>query len=122
MSLRLTNISLYQNRSHTAGRIKQIRFSRFRSRVCTQKWSNSPQTDHSTAGDHPTERHGLGLNHGFLDDVVMVSFGVVSDLRIALIINRLTLYLSQSDYGSAYIDVLARGVSNSVLPSLAHPI
>ena len=39
-------------------------------------------------GDHPTHRHGLGLNHGYLDDVVMISFGVY-------------------DYGSAYIDVLA---------------
>lgn len=43
----------------------------------------------SIAWDHPTERHGLGLNHGFLDDVVITSFGV-------------------GDYGSAYIDVLAR--------------
>lgn len=30
-----------------------------------------------SAGDHPTDRHGLGLNHGFLDDVVVTSFGVV---------------------------------------------
>ncbi|ORY78098.1 hypothetical protein BCR35DRAFT_267012 [Leucosporidium creatinivorum] len=41
------------------------------------------------AWDHPTDRHGLGLNHGFLDDVVVTSFGVY-------------------DYGSAYIDILAR--------------
>ncbi|GAA5827491.1 hypothetical protein JCM11251_003834 [Rhodosporidiobolus azoricus] len=40
------------------------------------------------AWDHPSDRHGLGLNHGFLDDNVLVSFGV-------------------SDYGSAYIDVSA---------------
>jgi len=38
----------------------------------------------SAAGDHPTDRHGLGLNHGFLDDTVLLSFGV-------------------ADYGSAYI-------------------
>ncbi|GAA5841662.1 hypothetical protein JCM5353_007182 [Sporobolomyces roseus] len=43
----------------------------------------------SMAWDHPTDRHGLGLNHGFLDDTVLLSFGV-------------------ADYGSAYIDVLAR--------------
>jgi hypothetical protein len=36
------------------------------------------------ADDHPTDRHGLGLNHGFLDDNVLISFGV-------------------ADYGSGYI-------------------
>ncbi|GAA5874931.1 hypothetical protein JCM1840_007154 [Sporobolomyces johnsonii] len=43
----------------------------------------------SMAWDHPTDRHGLGLNHGFLDDTVLISFGV-------------------ADYGSGYTDVLAR--------------
>ncbi|GAA5866987.1 hypothetical protein JCM3774_003747 [Rhodotorula dairenensis] len=43
----------------------------------------------SMAWEKPTKRHGLGLNHGFLDDTVLISFGV-------------------ADYGSAYIDVLAR--------------
>ncbi|GAA5913266.1 hypothetical protein JCM6882_000048 [Rhodosporidiobolus microsporus] len=42
----------------------------------------------SMAWDHPSDRHGLGLNHGFLDDNVLISFGV-------------------ADYGSGYIDVLA---------------
>ncbi|GAA5905800.1 hypothetical protein JCM8208_000903 [Rhodotorula glutinis] len=42
----------------------------------------------SMAWDHPTNRHGLGLNHGFLDDTVIISFGV-------------------ADYGSGYTDVLA---------------
>ncbi|GAA6049379.1 hypothetical protein JCM3770_007316 [Rhodotorula araucariae] len=42
----------------------------------------------SMAWDHPTQRHGLGLNHGFLDDTVLISFGV-------------------ADYGSGYTDVLA---------------
>lgn len=37
----------------------------------------------SMAWDHPTNRHGLGLNHGFLDDRVVISFGV-------------------ADYGSGY--------------------
>ena len=37
----------------------------------------------SMAWDHPTTRHGLGLNHGFLDDTVIISFGV-------------------ADYGSGY--------------------
>lgn len=37
----------------------------------------------SMAWDHPTNRHGLGLNHGFLDDTVIISFGV-------------------ADYGSGY--------------------
>ncbi|KAM0750742.1 hypothetical protein T439DRAFT_288737 [Meredithblackwellia eburnea MCA 4105] len=45
----------------------------------------------SMSWDHPTKKHGLGLNHGFLDDVLITSFGVF-------------------DYGSAYIDVLARDV------------
>ncbi|GAA5987341.1 hypothetical protein JCM10908_001916 [Rhodotorula pacifica] len=43
----------------------------------------------SMAWDKPSKRHGLGLNHGFLDDTVLISFGV-------------------ADYGSAYIDVRAR--------------
>ncbi|GAA5957179.1 hypothetical protein JCM8115_003981 [Rhodotorula mucilaginosa] len=43
----------------------------------------------SMAWEKPSKRHGLGLNHGFLDDTVLISFGV-------------------ADYGSAYIDVLAR--------------
>ncbi|KDE05704.1 hypothetical protein MVLG_03938 [Microbotryum lychnidis-dioicae p1A1 Lamole] len=43
----------------------------------------------SIAWDHPSDRHGLGLNHGFLDDTIVTSFGV-------------------GDYGSAYIDILAR--------------
>lgn len=38
----------------------------------------------SMAWEKPTKRHGLGLNHGFLDDTVLISFGV-------------------ADYGSAYI-------------------
>ncbi|TNY24350.1 hypothetical protein DMC30DRAFT_346039 [Rhodotorula diobovata] len=42
----------------------------------------------SMAWDHPTNRHGLGLNHGFLDDRVVISFGV-------------------ADYGSGYTDTLA---------------
>ncbi|GAA5999846.1 uncharacterized protein JCM10292_003770 [Rhodotorula paludigena] len=42
----------------------------------------------SMAWDHPTDRYGLGLNHGFLDDSVLISFGV-------------------ADYGSGYTDVLA---------------
>ncbi|GAA6010122.1 hypothetical protein JCM10207_007570 [Rhodosporidiobolus poonsookiae] len=43
----------------------------------------------SMAWDHPTTAgNGLGLNHGFLDDNVLISFGV-------------------ADYGSAYSDVLA---------------
>lgn len=37
----------------------------------------------SMAWDHPTDRYGLGLNHGFLDDSVLISFGV-------------------ADYGSGY--------------------
>lgn len=45
----------------------------------------------SAAWDHPTKKNGLGLNHGYLDDLVLVSFGVY-------------------DYGSAYIDLLARDV------------
>ncbi|KAL8287651.1 hypothetical protein RQP46_003509 [Phenoliferia psychrophenolica] len=43
----------------------------------------------SMSWDHPTQKNGLGLNHGFLDDVLLTSFGVF-------------------DYGSAYIDILAR--------------
>ncbi|GAA6036697.1 hypothetical protein JCM8097_003434 [Rhodosporidiobolus ruineniae] len=43
----------------------------------------------AVAWDHPSDaKHGLGLNHGFLDDNVLISFGV-------------------ADYGSGYIDVLA---------------
>ncbi|GAA5849159.1 hypothetical protein JCM8547_006465 [Rhodosporidiobolus lusitaniae] len=42
----------------------------------------------SMAWDHPTDHAGLGLNHGFLDENVLISFGV-------------------ADYGSGYIDVLA---------------
>ncbi|BGP09240.1 hypothetical protein OF846_003005 [Rhodotorula toruloides] len=42
----------------------------------------------SMAWQSPSDRHGLGLNHGFLDDTVLISFGV-------------------GDYGSAYTDVLA---------------
>jgi hypothetical protein len=38
----------------------------------------------SMAWEKPSKRHGLGLNHGFLDDTVLISFGV-------------------ADYGSAYI-------------------
>jgi hypothetical protein len=33
------------------------------------------------AWDHPSKsHHGLGLNHGFLDDIVLISFGVVCSL------------------------------------------
>lgn len=39
----------------------------------------------SIAWDHPTKKGGLGLNHGFLNEVVITSFGV-------------------GDYGSAYIE------------------
>ncbi|POY75273.1 hypothetical protein BMF94_1643 [Rhodotorula taiwanensis] len=45
----------------------------------------------SMSWDKPSKRHGLGLNHGFLDDTVLISFGV-------------------ADYGSAYIDVRARDI------------
>lgn len=61
-------------------------------------------------GDHPTDRHGLGLNHGFLDDVVVTSFGVVNrsrSRRVALVLTH-SSSREQYDYGSAYIDILAR--------------
>jgi hypothetical protein len=38
---------------------------------------------------HPTVKDGTGLNHGFLDDVVMTSYGA-------------------HDFQANYIDVLAR--------------
>lgn len=64
----------------------------------------------SSTGDHPTDRHGLGLNHGFLDDVVVTSFGVVSRSRFRRSTPDLTVpyFPEQYDYGSAYIDILAR--------------
>lgn len=43
-----------------------------------------PMFTTSMSWDKPSKRHGLGLNHGFLDDTVLISFGV-------------------ADYGSAYI-------------------
>lgn len=62
----------------------------------------------SMAWDRPTERHGLGLNHGFLDDILITSFGVVrSSLTFFA---RKTNTVSQFDYGSGFIDVLARDV------------
>ncbi|KAK4047506.1 hypothetical protein OIO90_006148 [Microbotryomycetes sp. JL221] len=58
----------------------------------------------SMAWDHPSSRHGLGLNHGFLDDIVLISFGVY-------------------DYGSAYIDVQASAlVSDHTLCAPSHRI
>lgn len=55
-------------------------------------------------GDHPTKRNGLGLNHGFLDEVVVTSFGVVSRLLRVLLTSLLTTFIPQHDYGSAYIE------------------